>query len=299
MSTPFKKPATTYGEQVALLRQRGMIINDPASAEFYLQHINYYRLSAYWLPFEADHATHSFMAGTEFGRVLNHYIFDRELRLLVLDAIERIEVSVRSQWAYQLAHRHGPHAHLDPSLAFKPTHWKSNLDKLANEVDRSEETFIRHLLSTYSETLPPVWAVCEVMSIGLLSRWYNSLKPMPTRRAIASVYGLDEKVLQSWLHHLSLIRNLAAHHARLWNREFSIIPLPPKGKPPRLGAEFLRGSRKIYNTLLIILHFMDIVAPHHHWRSRLKGLIVQHHIETRMMDFPLGWEERFPWREKP
>lgn len=296
MSTPFRKPATTYGDQVALLRQRGMIIKDAASAEFYLQHINYYRLSAYWLPFEADHATHRFKVGTDFDQVLNHYIFDRELRLLVLDAIERIEVSVRSQWAYQLAHRHGPHAHLDRSLAFNQHHWQSNSEKLANEVNRSEEAFIRHMLSTYSEPLPPVWAACEVMSIGLLSQWYNSLKPMPTRRAIASVYGLDEKVLQSWLHHLSLVRNLSAHHSRLWNRDFSIIPQPPKGKPAKLGSEFVRGSRKIYNTFLIILHFMDVVAPHHHWRSRLKDLIAQHGVEARMMDFPVGWEKRFPWR---
>jgi abortive infection bacteriophage resistance protein len=122
--------------------------------------------------------------------------------------VEQIAL-LRRRWAYHLAHRHGPHAHLDPTLAYHPNYWQRNLDKLTEEVRRSEEIFNRHLLATYSEPLPPVWAVCEVMSIGLLSRWYNSLKPMPTRRAIASVYGVDEKVLQSWLHHLSLIRNPA------------------------------------------------------------------------------------------
>jgi abortive infection bacteriophage resistance protein len=97
MKRPFPKVATTYEEQVALLQQRGMVVDDPALARFYLQHINYYRLGAYWLPFEADHAAHRFEPDARFADVLNLYIFDRELRLLILDAIERLEVSIRSQ----------------------------------------------------------------------------------------------------------------------------------------------------------------------------------------------------------
>ena len=131
---PFTKPSTTYDQQIAILRQRGMRVNDEEVARFYLQHLNYYR----------------------------------SLRLLVLDAIERIEVSVRSQWAYHLAHQHGPHAHLDISLAANPARWHSDSLKLTKEVQRSDEVFIRHLKATYSESLPPVWAVCEVMSLGLI-----------------------------------------------------------------------------------------------------------------------------------
>jgi len=299
MPTPFTKPATTYAQQVSILQQRGMTIADTTAAGFYLQHLNYYRLGAYWLPFEADHATHQFKPGTCFNDVLNLYIFDRELRLLVLDAIERIEVSVRCQWAYQLAHHHGPHAHLDPTLALNRHHWQNNLQKLTDEVSRSDETFIGHLRATYSEPLPPVWAVCEVMSLGLLSRWYNSLKPMPTRRAIASVYSVDEGVLQSWLHHLSLVRNVCAHHSRLWNREFSITPQDTKSKPAPLRGEFVVGSRKLYNTLVILLHFMDTIAPQHHWRSRLKELISLHAAPVAAMDFPQGWQQRPIWQVQP
>lgn len=297
MTTPFTKPPTTYSEQVSILQQRGMIVDDVNEAEFYLRHLNYYRLSAYWLPFETDHATHQFRPGTCFTDVVNLYIFDRELRLLVLDAIERIEVSVRSQWAYYLAHNHGSHAHLDPTFSYKLSFWQSNIDKLSNEVQRSEETFIKHLLAQYAEPLPPVWAVCEVMSLGLLSRWYNALKPMPTRRAIASVYEVDEKVLQSWLHHLSLVRNICAHHSRLWNRDFSILPETPRSKPALLTGEFIAGSRKIYNTCLILLHCMNVIAPHHHWRNRFKSLLDQHSISTQAMGFPADWEQRTPWQE--
>lgn len=296
MTRPFTKPATTYEQQVEQLQQRGMTIDDVDTARFYLQHLNYYRLCAYWLPFEADHANHQFKPGTHFNDVLNLYIFDRELRLLVLDAIERIEVSMRGQWAYQLAHHHGPHAHLIAHL-FDRKFWQSNLDKLTEETYRSDEAFIKHHLSEYAESLPPVWAVCEVMSLGLLSRWYNSLKPAPTRRAIAGVYGVDEKVLQSWMHHLSLVRNICAHHSRLWNREFTITPNLPKTKPAYLSVEFIPGSRKIYNTLVILLHGMDTVAGQHHWRPRMKELLAKHRISAGEMDFPLDWQQRAIWLE--
>lgn len=294
---PFTKPATTFAQQVAQLQSRGMVIADTAQAEFYLSHLNYYRLGAYWLPFESDHGSHAFMPGTTFDQVLNLYIFDRELRLLIMDAVERVEVSVRTQWAYQMAHRHGPHAHLDGRIAFKQARWQRHLSQLTEQVDRSDEVFIRHLRDTYQEALPPVWAVCEVMSLGLLSNWYGNIRPMPTRRAIAAPFGVDDGVLESWLHHLAYIRNICAHHSRLWNREFTITPQAPRSKPAALAGQFQSGSRKLYNTLVLLLHLMDVMAPHHHWRLRLKSLLAAHHVNVAAMDFPADWATRALWQE--
>ncbi|MES1026631.1 Abi family protein [Gloeocapsa sp. BRSZ] len=294
MKQDFTKPATDYAKQVAILQERGMVINDLNTAIFYLRHLNYYRLSAYWLPFEVDHKSHKFRPNTEFNDVLNLYIFDRELRLLVLDAIERIEVSVRSQWSYQLGHLHNPHAHLNKQL-FDSKHWENNLEQLKKEISRSEETFIKHHRNTYKEELPPVWAVCEVMSLGLLSRWYSSLQPKKTRRSIASIYGIDDNVLQSWLHHLSLVRNICAHHSRLWNREFAVIPKLPKSKSGLIIDQFIPDSRKIYNTLIILLHCMEIISPQHNWRIRLKKLISNHSIPVDQMGFPEDWIKRNIW----
>lgn len=296
MKRPFGKKPSTYAQQVALLQQRGMVIDNPDEARFYLQHLNYYRLGAYWLPFETDHRSHLFQPGTRFSAVLNLYVFDRELRLLVMDAIERVEVSMRGQWAYQMAHCHGAHAHLDATLACRQDRWQKSLDSLSAEINRSDEQFIRHFKESYSEPLPPVWAVCEVMSLGQLSQWYSNLKPMPTRRAIARVYQLDEKILASWAHHLTHVRNLCAHHSRLWNREFTITPGLPRNKPAGLAAQFNPGSRKLYNSLLLLLHCMNIIAPNHHWRSRLQALLVQHQIDVRAMGFPPDWEQMPIWQ---
>lgn len=296
MKRAFTKPATTHAEQIALLRQRGMLIEDEAQAVFYLQHLNYYRLGAYWLPLEADHATHTFKPGTRFEDVLNHYIFDRELRLLLLDAIERVEVSVRTQWAYQMAHRHGPHAHLEPALARDWKNWIADSAQLVSYVERSREKFIQHLTHSYAESLPPVWAVCEIIPLGLLSRLYSNIKPIATRSAISRTYGVDQQVFESWLHHLHFLRNLCAHHSRVWNREFVITSEVPKSKPQALRGQFQHGSRKLYNSLLILLHLMDVIAPHHQWRQRLIGLIDTHAMPTAAMDFPEDWRTRPIWQ---
>ena len=93
-----------------------MIVPDREQAKHYLRHLNYYRLSGYWLPFEANHNPHTFTPGTNFNQVIDLYVFDRELRLLIMDAVERVEVSVRTPWAYHLSQKYGPHAHLNSYL---------------------------------------------------------------------------------------------------------------------------------------------------------------------------------------
>ncbi|MBF0180954.1 MAG: Abi family protein [Magnetococcales bacterium] len=294
----FDKPPKTFEEQVSLLQSRGMVIDDQSSAIHYLAHLNYYRLTAYWLPFEADHGAHAFKPGTRFDAILNLYIFDRELRLLLMDAIERVEVSLRTQWAYHMAHGHGAHAFMESSLSEKKDRWQRDLDSLREEISRSDEVFIQHYRNKYDDPeLPPIWAVCEVMSLGLLSRWFTNLKPMPLRRNIAATYGLDDRVLQSFLRHLVYIRNLCAHHSRLWNRRFTVTMTLPRTKPAPLIADFHpEANRKIYNTLVMLAWMMDRICPIHRWRRRLLDLLQRHSIDTRAMGFPNDFATRSIWR---
>src|SRR5690606_28504088 len=137
---------------------------------------------------------------------------------------------------------------------------------------------------------------CEIMSLGLLSRWYGNLKPMPTRSAIASVYGANERYLGSTMHQLTTVRNTRAHHHRLCNREITATPLNPKTKTLSLHHQFQPGSRRLYNTLTLLLQCMDIVAPQHGWRLRLKTLIEQHSPPTRAMGFPSQWDQLQIWQ---
>ena len=296
----FSKPATTHDEQIDLLGSRGLLIQDRDRARHYLRHLNYYRLGAYWLSLEQeqDHGTHRFFPGTSFDDVLNLYIFERELRLLALDAIERVEVSVHTQWAYHLAHRYGCHANHNADIFKSEWDHTRNLAKLTDEVSRSQETFIQHLRRKYDEPLPPVCALVEVMSLGQLSKWYSNLRHSQDLNAIAHVFDLDEELLVSFLHHLTTVRNLCAHHSRLWNREFIFTFKLPKGRPaPLLPSVNRQEPRKLYNTLAVMAYLLDFVSESHHWKVRLHGLIAKHRIESRAMGFPAGWENLPLWRE--
>jgi abortive infection bacteriophage resistance protein len=324
----FEKAPESFDQQVNRLSDRGMVIPDRAVAVHYLGNLNYYRLSAYWRPFETDTKTHRFRPGTEFEDVLDLYrigktkilakpvripgltpfrpwrealtcsTFDRELRLLVMDAIERVEVSVRTRLSYELSYRHrDPHPHLDPELFHDKEKYRKMCAELENEAKKSSEEFARHMREKYDEPLPPMWAAVELMSFGQLSRWYANLRERGDRKAIAEYYGLDEKYLVSFLHHLNTIRNLCAHHSRLWNREITVtIKLPRR---PAVLASSLnddnRGRRRIYNTLVILAYLMDIISPRHHWKQRLEVLLGEHRIDIHRMGFPPGFVNRPIW----
>lgn len=293
----FNKPPLSYQEQISQLKARGLVIDDEQQAEHYLKHLNYYRLSGYWLPFEQDHASHRFKPDARFEDVLNLYVFDRELRLLLLDAIERIEISVRATWAYVLASKYGAHAYLDSGHCHRADWHQSNLSKLAREIERSDELFITHYKAKYTEPqMPPVWSVVEVMSLGMLSHWITNLKPSD-RADVALNYQLNEQVLKSFIRHLTYVRNLCAHHSRVWNRKLTVTTKPPK-KPQRLKASCnLEQPRRIYNTLVICHHFMGQISPGSTWTQRLLKLVEQHNIDPKAMGFPANWQSLELWKE--
>lgn len=295
----FNKPPLTYQEQLKHLEQRGLVVTDRQQAEHYLTHLNYYRLAAYLLPFEEDHTTHKLAPGVSFEQVLNLYIFDRELRLLILDATERVEVSVRTQLAYNLAHQHGAHAYLKASLFKVKWNHAENVSKLKREAGQSREAFIRHFMNKYNEPLPPIWAVVEIMTFGQLSKWYANLSSGTDRNLVAHTYNMDEINLVSFLHHLSTVRNVCAHHSRLWNREFTFTFKLPRRRPNTLVTEMntqAHGSKRLYNTLVMLVYFMNIICPGHHWKKRLIELIENHQIDTNPMGFPADWWSKPIWK---
>jgi abortive infection bacteriophage resistance protein len=295
---PYNKPALKLHDQLQQLKDRGMLVADETLAIHYLGHLNYYRLGAYWLPFEKDHNSHQFYPGTQFEEVLNLYIFDRELRLLLMDAIERIEVSLRSQFAYHFSLGHGSHPHLNAALFHNPARYKSAREKLEDEVKRSGEDFIKHLMQKYPEPLPPIWAVVELMSLGQLSQWYDNLQNRQDRKAIADSYDIDEKNLRTFLHHLTTLRNHCAHHARVWNRDYTVTLKIPNKRPAALVSSFNQqrsSERKLYNTLVILAYLMNLISPGHHWKTRLFDLFKNHFINQQAMGFPGDWQQRPIW----
>lgn len=300
----FNKPALTIEQQVAQLIRRGMTVSDIEAARHHLCHINYYRLRAYWLPDEQPAATpgdHAFKPGTRFETILDLYGFDRKLRLLVMDAIERVEVSLRTRWAYELANRYGPSAHEDVALFRDADKHERCLNNIRAELGRSRETFVQHYRQTYSDpAMPPLWVVCEVMSFGQLSEWYQNLSDSKDRKSIAQTYGVDEQILESVCHHLTYVRNVCAHHSRLWNREMTISMKLPRN-PDWLGACFNAAvPKRLYNTLVMLTYLLDVISPESRWRANLLALLGQHpKINLIAMGFPEDWRVSTIWEQRP
>ena len=285
-------------EQIDLLISRGMDIPDQDRAFRYLSHISYFRLRGYWIPFETSDGgkDHHFKEGTSFGDVLDLYIFDRKFRLLMLEAIERLEISFRAHFANELGVLYGSHFYLDDQYSNSAKTHHGLIDSLQAEMDRSSELFIEHYKNTYDDPpLPPVWAAAEVMSFGQLSVWFKNLKARSDRNRVAQAYGIDEVILQSFMHHLTIVRNITAHHGRLWNRRMTFIMKLPK--KPRELASMLNPEtgRYIGNTVIMLGYFLKQISPGTTWPLRMRQLIDDSPgIRPAAMGFHENWKD-LPW----
>lgn len=287
------KPATTYEQQIVLLEGRGMQVADKTSAESSLRHLNYYRLQTYAYPFKGlDGIT--FRQGTSFEQVIQLYDFDQKLRGLILASIKIIEVSVRSRFAYIVGHRLGPLAHLDLTNYRNRKKAYETLEKVREEFDRSEHS--RGNENDFDHA--PVWESVESFSFGNTSKLYANLGLPQLRDEISATYGIGERVLKSALYNLNVARNLAAHHARLWNINITEKLLSPNVGPAELIGSLNNDMKSAgcYNTVVMIVYLVRIINP----RTDLPDLIRDHlktlpHELLESAGMPRDWESRPLW----
>lgn len=281
-------------QQVDLLESRGML-GDPADMAARLATVSYYRLSAYWYPFRQD-GTETLRPGTNFAVVWNRYRFDRELRLLVMDAVERIEVAARTQFTYHHALVHGAFAYAtDPtSLPYLDDDQRIALrESLAREASRSKEAFIDHFRRRYAESPHlPIWMATEIMPFGDVVRMISNSEKV-VRNAIASLFGVPSRILESWLLTVGYARNICAHHGRLWNRLLSVAPAIPR--EPAWTTPVINGKR-VFGLLTICNVCLDRISPGHGWAKRLAALLdAYEEIPRRDMAIPSDWRDSPLW----
>jgi len=304
--TIFNKPPFAISEHISQWITRGLLIPDLARAHRYLSVISYYRLSAYTLPFQVGYPKHHFRTGTTFESVLDLYIFDRRLRLLILDAIERIEVALRTRMTNVLAESHGSHAYFKKEIFDTRYNHGWLIQQIRKKcADSQAETFIKHYRSKYTTPeLPPVWMVMEILTFKEVSVLFSQLRLKKDKRAIASFWGLPDTVLRSWFRALSDLRNICAHHARTWNREFGSRPVLPR-KTPFPWPDFSRPladsridpTRRLYLFLTVIETLLKMINPGSTWHKRLFDLLQSHPKVSRAhMGMPEDWAEDPFWR---
>ncbi len=321
----YGKPYLPVDDQIGQLKARGLEITDDARARECLHRIGYYRLSAYWylqrkLQVFQDSATGTlshrrldeFEPGSRLQDVVALYVFDKRLRILVADALERIEVAIRVSVAYRLGQL-DPFAHTNPQLLDPRFSINLNsdgrsrhedwLDILAKSVRRSREDFVKHFQARYEGPLP-IWIAIELWDFGSLSVFFSGLRGHD-RHHIGRSYGLPHGgILASWLHTLTYVRNLVAHHSRFWNRTLVTQPkLPDHGSVELLDHihDTPESQGRAYVVLCICLYLLRHICPRSGWRSRLLG-----HLDTLphapgmdlvSMGFPEGWRKERIWTE--
>jgi abortive infection bacteriophage resistance protein len=263
--------------------------------------VSYYRLSGYWFPFRLPND--DFRAGTHFDTIWMHYMFDRRLRLLVMDAIERIEVAVRTQWAYHHSQAHGAFGYAnDPSAL--PGLDTAALEKLQQTWARDKwqnrkERFVAHFETKYGEhhDALPVWMAIEVMSFGTTLTAYKG-SSHGVKQRVASTFDMPAEVFESWLLALNTVRNICAHHSRLWNRDLGVKPKMPRPREyPDWSSPVLIGNSRVFCILSICHYCLGKVAPHSEWRARLIALFASFpDVPLRSLGIPDNWTESPIWR---
>ncbi len=306
MLEQYHKQALSFEQQLERVSQRGLVIADKDAALAALSSISYYRLSAYWYPFriidQQGKRSNEIIPETRFEDVIELYEFDRQLRLLVMDAIERIEVAIRTSLTYHMGQAYGAFAHTDPKNFHPKFEHRKWLAKLEAETSRSSDEFIRHFRSHYHgfPTIP-VWMVTEVMSLGALSFFYNGLRNdlragVEDKKLIAAQFDIHHKRLGNWLHILTYIRNVCAHHSRLWNRELAIRP--DANRDPNWLNPITPRNDRIFYILLMLRHLLKARGNNSDWQREtttlLKPIAAKPHFR-KAMGMPENWKEHPLW----
>lgn len=306
------KPAYTIAEQIALLKQRGMHFRDEVSATHFLKNISYYRLKGYWWDMQEDSTAHTLKPDTYFEDIIERYNFDRHLRLILFDAIERIEIALRTKMIYHLSVSYGSLWYLDTALfenqtiqlydgTVKTIH-QNTIDELQKEFKRSQEIFIKDQRNRYPNQDADAWKILEVASMGTLSKLYKSLKhQLPEKAIIAKEMGLNlHSELSSWLEAITYVRNIIAHHSRLWSR--NMVKKPTENLNNPLGVWFQDQllpvqTKKPFLIISSMVYLCNQVTPNHTIKSKIIALIDANPlIPVYKLGFQNNWKNQPIWK---
>jgi abortive infection bacteriophage resistance protein len=297
----YTKPPKSFPEQADLLLSRGLIANRGLLIAR-LSEVNYYRLSAYWHPFRQPNSDF-LQLDTRFETIWDRYVFDRQLRVLTMDAIERAEISIRTRLTNTFCLKYGAFGHIDRKnlSGLSIDDHRFFLIKIRKEESRSKEKFVEHFHNKYtSETDLPLWMASELMDFGTMFTLFRGVET-PLKQHTALAYGISDRVLESWLIGLNTIRNICAHHARLWNRTLGTpIMIPRKNKHPdwHTPVDITLADRHVFGVLSVLRYMLRQIAPQSGWHNRLEQPIEVRHpqIPLAQMGFSENWKDSPIWK---
>jgi|694.fasta_scaffold16220_10 abortive infection bacteriophage resistance protein len=303
----FTKPATDIAAQIEQLKSRGLIIGDETKAKRILSNVSYYRLAGYWWPLQSDKTLHMFKPYSTLETVMKIYHFDAELRKLIFDMTEEIEIAFRSKMIYHLAHELSPWWFEDPSNFQDQGEHSESMKRIKKDLsqNKKKEVFLSEHYKKYNsdERCPPAWKTLEILSFGTLSKLYgNLIHKIKAKDVIAFEFGtVNHTYFHSWAQDISQIRNICAHHGRVWNKNLpgrpKLLAKPPfpwiKDVPPVMQHE------KLYIHLCCMKYLINIINPRNNFSYRIYVLLKKYpNIDWNALGFPRTWQKEPLWNNK-
>ena len=293
----YTKPALSITDQIAILQHRGLVITDMATAERFLNNVSYFRFAAYLRIFEQP--DHTFRYGTTIEQVAALYSFDVELRKLLFGAVQKIEIALRSRVIHQFSLAHGPFWFLDASLAIDKLKFAENLATLKRELERTKEEFIKEHTANYGDAnFPPAWKMLELVSFGCLTKLYRNFADTSVRKRIARSFGVSKtEALESWMIAINVLRNHCAHHARVWNRVFTMMPqLPPALEKPWINVAGIVPTTP-YALFCCIAYWLNAIDASNTFVQEFKTFLAKYPtVDAAAMGFPVRWQQEPLWQ---
>lgn len=294
----YSKQPIDLPDQLALLKQRGMIVNNENAALRQLESISYFRLANYWKVFETDDVTHRLVPGTQLEDVISLYAFDKELRSIIFTAIQDIEVALRTRIIHFFSLAHGAFWFMDATKFNNHSIYQTCLDNIQAELNRSKEEFLQeHFIKYDTPSMPPVWKTLEVVSFGTLSKLYGNMKDVEVKKMVAKSFGLPQyRYMESWMRSITVLRNCCAHHARTWNRRYPAMPQMPQRLPLNwVDLQYVRPM-KLYAQLCTLLYLEQSITPNSQIKEKLLRLIDAYpNVSLKQMGFPRDWRQQPLW----
>lgn len=291
----FSKPPRTPEYLAHKLISNGLQeISEKELTEIF-QSINYYKLRGYTYPYQNNSVPDSpFLPNVKWSYIWNDYNFDIKLRTLLFSSISFIETALKTRMTLASLTL-GTTWYLNNRLFKSQKAFNSDLAFLQNDWNRASEEFKNHYETKYAESPnPPAWMIFETSSFGPISKFFKNMKPQLTEKeCICNYFGFDKadgNKLATWFQVINIVRNICAHHGRLYSRQLITTPLfivPQKGSWVRAWS----NPNRVYAAICIIKNFLDICNPNNAFSGELKELMKMARTEQLpSMGFPADWE---------
>lgn len=297
----YSKPSLSPEKQLAFLKRKGLAVDDDNRVLRYLANIGLFRLKPYREQYYRPGGD-EFNPDVNFNDILRLYVFDRKLRVLCFDALERIEVATRSVISNVMSDYCGSHWYIDENNfvpQYRGDRHKSFLSLVAycsgkDDVCRRNPSCHQYYTKYIDPELPPSWVVIEVLNMSQWSIVYSNIRKTKYKKKISDHFSFDHSDLGAWIHALSVIRNICAHHDILWNRPLQPIATSVE-KYTHPGIPLI----KPYTNFAMIFAFLCQFVNGSNWSEKLFNILDEHESTIDIpasMGFPVGWYELDFWR---